>query len=382
MRKRIQFMFEAPEATPSHPGLEEAPATEHDLETDQGFTNRLAEKLGKEAPVVEGGSTSVQSGLTFGDQPERDPATGRFVPKHEPEAPAAPEAPEPPAEPEAPAPESVIPPEAETRFAELERQLKDAQEFIGRQASEIGQLRQQPQQPAVPAPLPVVTQEVADQVYEWVGEQGFQQAMGWALQNNRHDLHDTILAAADALGDQYAAQALDYRVNLRVQEALMAREAQHPQQPQRDPYVVAQVQRETMQSAVAKVRTETPNFDTLQPHFEKAIKDGGPELESMITSDDPQVVERGVRLATNVARGYAATELAAAAAAEAAKAVPGREAVKLAAQVATGSSRVGTGGESGDGTPTEQERAEAIQSFKDAIFNAPGTSVADGLTTE
>lgn len=360
---------------------EQTPEITQDLETDQGFTDRLAEKLGKEAPTLDSPSTDVQSGLTF-DEPQPRNERGQFIPKAEAaegqEPPAAPaEGETPPVEPVegSGAPPPAEPSEAD-RLAALEKQLQDAQEMIGRQANEIGQLRQQPPAPVpTPMPMPMITQEVADQVYEFVEKSGFQAAMQWAAANGGPQMMEVVLDAGDALE---LPEARDFRINLAVEQRLLEREAQ--QRQQRDPYVQQLEQRDVMTQVVTKVKDDIPDFEVLKPHFEKAIQDGGAVLATLMASNDPQQVEQAVRLAANVARGYAATELAAAAAREAAAKQPAREAMKAAAQVATGSARVTGSGETGDGAVTQQAREEAIAQFKRNIFDAPGTSVADGLT--
>ena len=379
----MRFLYEHPEAGAGHPGVTQADeAAEHDLATDEGFTRRLAEKVGKEIPegTVFPPSTSISEGLTFGDEQQpRDPATGKFLPRQpfDQEAPEAPEAPAAPAAPEAPAATEAPAQPLEERFAALEKQFQDAQSFIGRQAEEIGQLRQaaqQPQQAPAPLPVPMVDQQTAEAAFNMVENSGFQASMMWAL-NNRPDLHDVILQAGRDLD---LPEARQYEINLAVQEALMAREAAAPQQPGVDPFVQNLKTQDTMRTVVAKIKGDTPDFVQLQPHVQKALEEQS-LLAELVGSGDPDRVEQGLRLATGVARGYAASELATAAAQQASAGAAQREAAKVAAGVATGSARVGTGGETSE-APTEEQRAEAVKAFKAAIMEAPGTSIADGLT--
>lgn len=384
-RMRDLFKFEAPEdgggTPPAAAGVTQE--EESDVNTQEGFDKALAAKFGRDLPegYNPSPSTAITDGLDFG-QP-RDPQTGQFLPKA-PEGPAvtAPydqEAPPPPAAPAETPPPAAPETTPADELAALRKQVEDAQSFIGRQAEELGQLRQAVQQQPVQlpaAPIPYVDQEQAEQIYAWVENAGFKNAMLWTIQNNP-GLHDVVLQAGR---DMDNPEAREYEINLRVQEALMAQQAQAPQAQQgADPFVAQLKQQDAMKTVVTKIKADTPDFADLQPHVTKALEEQ-PLLAELVTSGDPQRMEQGLRLAAGVARGYAATELAAAAAAQAGAAAGQREAVKQAAQVATGSARVGTSGQASGTAPTEQEREAAIAEFKKAIMDAPGTSVADGLT--
>ena len=376
-RMRDLFHFETPEAgsggTPSVPGVTEE--AESDVNSQEGFDKALAAKLGKDLPdgYVPAQSTSISDGLTFGAERPRDPETGRFLPDQKPEtpeAPAPPEALEAPAAPEAPAV-----PTAEERLAALEKQLQDSQEMIGRQAQEIGQLRQQPVQQQPAQPIPYVSQEQAEQVYSWVEQAGFKDAMLWTIQNNP-SMHDVVLQAGR---DMDLPEAREYEINLRVQEALMAQQARQPQAPAEDPFVTQLKTGEAMKAVVAKIKGDTPDFAQLQPNVQKALQEHS-MLADLVASGEAEKMEQGLRLATGVARGYAASELAAAAAREAGARTEQRQQEKVAAGAATGSATLGGGvGQTGE-APTQEQRDEAIASFKKAIMEAPGTSIADGLT--
>lgn len=386
LTQMVRFHYDVPDISS---GITEGEQPPHDVNTQEGFDRSLAAKLGKELPdgYSAGPSTSIADGLTFGDDPSqpptgqpRDPSTGRFAPREgagdqptggqegEPATPPAQQQQEPPA------------PTVDDRIANLERQLTEAQTFIGRQAHEIGVLRQTAQtaqSPQAPAPLPLVSTELAEQVFDWVERDGFRQAMTWAIQNNRHDLHDVILQAGH---EMQLPEAREYEINLRVQEALLAQgQAPRDGAKEGDEFLQQLKSREAMKGVVATIKSDTPDFVQLKEHVEKALQENQ-MLAELVSSGDAQRIEQGLRLATQVARGYAAQDLAAAAAREATKATPEREAAKRAAQVATGSARVGTSGQAQTGSPTEEERQKAIADFKKAIFETPTTSIADGLT--
>ncbi len=360
--------------------VEEGGVSDHDVNTDAGFTASIAEKLGKEIPegTEFGPSTDIASGLSYEDERPRD-AGGRFAARSDEQPETQVVEPVVAAEPAAQQ-EAQLPTETpEERIARLEKMVEDSQSMIGRLGNELGTARQQAQQaPQVPASLPVVSQEEADSVFGFVEEQGFDTAMNWILQNNRFDLHDVVLDAAEALAEgdpQIRRRVQDYRVNLAVEQRLMSQG-----QPQSaDPYVQQLKQKDVMNQSLTKVRAETPDFDQLQNHL-KTVIEGNTLLQQLVASSDPSQVEQGIQLATGVARGYAAQELAAAAARQAQAGQGQRQAQKQAAQVATGSFRVGTGGQAGAGDPTPEQTAERVAAFKQAIMEAPGTSVADGLT--
>lgn len=159
----------------------------------------------------------------------------------------------------------------------------------------------------------------------------------------------------------------------------MAREAAAPAAPAVDPFVAQLKQGEAMKAVVAKIKGDTPDFAQLQPNVHKALEEA-PLLADLVASGDPEKMEQGLRLAAGVARGYAASELAAAAAREAGARTEQRQQEKVAAGAATGSATLGgSGGQTGE-VPTQEQRDEAIASFKKAIMEAPGTSIADGLT--
>lgn len=347
----------------------EQPAEEHDPNTLAGFTAMLAAQAGKElsperVAALEDNNTSVTGGLTT-ESPSGQPRTedGRFAPAatpaEEPEKGAAPEE------------EETV--EVDPR----DKQIADAQEFIGRQSSELGELRERLAkmegmlEERGRAPEPTFPDIPYDRIEAAVEEQGGPkviQDLAAAGYPDGHSAYDLAFQAwAEEEPGKASAAYTRYLVALR----------DAPAAPAQDPRVddlLAQQDVDTMVEAMAK---RHPDLATLP--IEEVSKDEATPLfiKQGLDSPDVAVQEQALEAVIVLARARVTAGATAQVETERKSAVV---AAKQAAQVATGSLRPVESGSPDSGEETVS-KVEATKAFQERILGlANRTSIKDGLT--
>lgn len=372
-------------------------ASELDPNSDAGFNALLARQAGVELSSdkleeLQGSETSVKAGLTFEEsagQPRDE--QGRFAPAAPPAedaqgaAPAEAEAQQEEVDPLVSLAASLLDKhdgDAEAAVAEaLQGADPAAQSMIGRQANEMGMLRQElaelrgrlegyqaaAQQP-VPQPVGLPDPSMGEGLSNMVAEHGGPATVSWAA-NNRPDLIDQ---AIKAWGEYEPFEAASFR------QDYMAGLQIHQAQPANDP-VLEDIRLERgVASAIDMVRNGLTDGEWLavKDHLMPALERAPKMVVDSIVSPDPNVQRDGAHLLVELAKG----RVVASAQAEAAKQVAEQSAaVKQATQVATGSLRpVDERQPGGDGKSLTKD--EITAEFHKRLLATETTSVRDGLT--
>lgn len=354
-----------------------------DVNSDAGFEAFLAQQVGKEAPASPTVSETpdVQRGLESEPEAEgqaRDDESGRFVPA------AA------PAEPEAPAAEAEAAPQETEEQAPAEED--DAQKMIGRQATEIGDLRKanqemaerlarlegraeaqpqpQPQQPGFFGFSPQDT-EVLENAFE-------QQGVDAVMQNlaSQPGASFEMLEAALKVGWEYGPEAADWKFEiLNARRAMEEAQAQPQEAQQGTPEWQQQAQRDyTTRLVLSEAQSAAgAQWAAIQPHWGQALDEAPDVLKEMVISEDAGVRAGGIQ-AVNALASAAAVRAATDGAQ--AQQEDKRASAAHATSLVTGSQRVAT--PSQPGSPAE-ESADRQKRFVEALLATPTTSVADGL---
>lgn len=355
---------------------------EPDVNTEEGFQAAVAAAAGRSEEEIDAlpeitETPDVRTGLSTDDTRNAagrriDPETKQFVP----EQPAAPAPPEPPP--------AELPPAAETPPAEpekpqyvldLEKQIADAQAMIGRQAAEIGELRQRDDEPEYdygpPPELPVANEQVMEQVGNMIDTYGTHGALDW-LEENRPDLMPVALQVANEIdqgGARYWASTWQARQEPEAPAA--------PPAPQQDPLLAEMHQTRRATSAVQEVAALLGDeFAAVKPHILDAFKESPKLVQEAVLSEDEGLRAQGVQALAGLARGRAIQAPAAAVQAEQEEE---RKTVLQAAQVATGSQRPVAERQPGE-RPSVEERAARIEQFHKDLLATETTNVQDGLT--
>lgn len=373
------------------------------VDPNEDFTAALAEAAGVESPAesTPDVSTEVSAGLTGLEEQPRD-ERGRFAGSPEPteETPAE-EAPEEgQAETEEPAENPALAAYLEKHGgdsnAALEALLAEqeaAQSQIGRQSSEVGELRNQlnelqgyvqglgQQQPEALPNLPTLNDEIVEGLESLQEQRGTRGMMEWVV-DNRPDLIDAaeqVWAAEDPVG------AAGYRARREFYTLQGEQEQAQPQEPQihpaLEPLVAERALISTIDQAQADLGIAEADWPAIQDHLVPAMEDESvPDLiKRAVASSDPAQQLEGMKSLIQVARSRAVAQATADATQQASQAAAEQAAGrKKAAQVVTGSLR--PTGASTEGQPTEMTSAERKQAFKERLMKTEVTSVADGLT--
>jgi len=363
---------------------------ESDVNLQAGFDAALAEQAGDEAKqrLEERGEQpdrDVQSaleGLTESAEGRPRNERGQFVA-------AEPESPEEPEEPAAPAEEEPEVEEAPVEPSPLEKQLTDAQQFIGRQSNEVRELREQiaklegrfeerSSQPEAP-PTPLVGGEY-EALEEMVEERGGAATIQHLVQIGRGDLIDSALeawAAEPEEAGKAAVFAARYYSALAAQDAEPAEPAT-PAQP--DPALQGMIQERQIADAASIVQGELEeaqegSWALIKPVLAQTLSEAPEAIQKMVVSEDANTRVEGLRVAAALAKGRVIADATAKAKEDQAAQ---NKAAKQSAQVATSSLRPV---EEGKAKPiSEMSKEEIHETFRKSLLATETTSVADGLT--
>jgi len=252
-----------------------------------------------------------------------------------------------------------LPPAAEgddDRLKALEQQLANAQELIGRQGNELGELRKQAE----------VVEDPEDDQPTYVGDEQWQKIEGifedqggvgmmLRIANTEPELIDPALAYWKAQNDPNAF--LYERDMLKFQQEI---EAKNAPTPEADPTVTELKVERAQQQGIEEVRQEIGDdkLRAAQDHFDKAFEDSPARLQEMISADfasgDKARVADAFRTLYKLAEPHTSDEAKSLAAEQ--QAAKNRQA-KQAAVVATGSAK--ESGQSDDG-PLTKEKLDAM----------------------
>ena len=360
---------------------------ESDPNTESGFNAALAKSVGSELSSeqieeMSGSDTDVLSGLTTEESRPRD-EHGRFLPK--PEAEPVEEAGAAPAEAEQQEPDpvqEVIEQHGGDAAAALVAALKErdeAQSLIGRQGNEVGDLRQQlaelkgrfeQAQEHVPAvsPVPFLDAATSEGIENMVAEQGGHATMSWVVEN-RPDLIDAVVNSwkvEDPVGAaEFVARKAAYETMSQFQ----------PQAVTPDPILEDLRTEKAIAVALdsAKEGLTEGEWTAIKPFLPDELSKAPQIIQGAIMSPDKDTRQQGINALVQLTKGRAIAEATAQAKAEQ---VAASVAGKQAAQVATGSLRPVTKGETGEPKTSEEISA----AFRDALLATETTSVRDGLT--
>ena len=379
-----------------------------DVNSTAGFTEALALAAGRELTdeeraTLQGGAPDrdVSSAITFG--PERDPATGQFAQKDPVNTPPAPD----PVSAETPPPaDAGTEPPAETPPDAYEqgylKALGDQAEKLGEERARREALEQrlaalETQAQTEPTPeVNVVSQddwESLTDLYEQVGGA----AMVNRIANSDPRLVESAMDLWKAGGDPDIAQAHAYERQINEIIAQQNQPDPTPAQPERDAFV-AQLEQERLitASAAAVMQELGDRAPALAPHLQAGYETASPLVKQAIdagmTSNDAEQIKAAYREIVRLAEPLSNAVASTAAGEQRQQQVVAQ---KQAAQVATGSQRPVTQGQSGEAndvpqTAAEYEalkrsdpaRAKAIATAKvmEAFAKTETTSVAEGLT--
>lgn len=367
-----------------------------DVNTPEGFVAALAGKVGADVPEeyaqeLRDTDTSVASALErSNDQGRQEPEAQEEEPEvpadagqTEEETPALDEAVQTYIEQHGGSPEQAI--------AALYDEFQNAQQLIGRQSAEVGDVRtrleqmesflaQQGQQgETFDAPLP--TSEEREPLESFFEERGAQQAMNWIVENRPDMIEDAVTVWQEI--DPVAATRFATRYDRYLEAEQSAPQAAAPQE---DPFLAQMKQQAQFTASVEQARVESGLSDeewtSVKEHVIPALNDPSTSVLIKNAVAQPQNAQQqveGMKALYQIAQARAALD-ANAKATEAARTQAQETAAtkKQAARVATGSlTPPKTEGQSGN---EEQERADAIKAFKQNLLNAETTDVASGLT--
>lgn len=368
-----------------------------DVNSDEGFNRFIAGQVDKELSSeqiesLQGSDPSVASGLEYPESQPRD-EQGRFVPKEEPAAPpalveeAAPTGGEQEAEPDPLA--ALIEQhggDVNAALAAAIAERDNAQSLIGRQGSEVGELRealaelrgrieatpQAPQQVAPAAPLVTL-----QQLHQSIGEaenprQAGPAVMNWIVQNAPDMIDDTLEVwnEYDPLGASRFGARMDAFQILGEAQA-----AQPEVAPAADPWVETKKLEESVARSVNEVRKSMPpeDWEKVRPVFTEELDKAPDFVKVAAFGNDEQTrvaALQQVLVATQAriqreAASQAATEAAAQAAAG-----------KQSATVISGALRP-PAEPKGEGERTPEQVSKML---REALLATEGTSIQEGLT--
>lgn len=324
--------------------------------------------------------------------PERDPASGRFVPKEEAAAPATPETPatEPAAD------TSTGDPAVDAYLAkyggDVDAAVKAAahqSDVIGRQGQELGQTREElaklqgivetlQRQPVQSGPV-MTTDQVEEYAVEVSTSKGYYDGatalVNESLKSGDERAYDTLLRNW-TLEDPIAATRYDgeFQAWKRAQAA-PAPEAAAPVVDPRLAPVLEAAEVNSMAAVIGIVAQERgESWAAVAPFMDAALEQVHSSVLALVASDVPEDRLAGTRMIADKAQLLALSGAGKTPAQIAAEAATARKNAASQA-IASGSLRPA---EEAAGSPKSRE--EAIAVLKRSIVESDTTSVADGLT--
>lgn len=378
-------------------GLTQAPPEEN-VNSEAGFEAALARKAGttdalegREATNV---GTTVADGLTVGTDDDPLAALRARYEEQAGDTPNADEEETPDEEDTEEAQTSDVDPnitallerhggDPVAALAELNDRFTNAQSVIGRQGSELGQVRQEIAElrgelrgvtSTIQSPG---TQVTTDDISEMISSRGGANVAMWAIQNGDDALVEATIrewAKQNELEGESTFEPLAFRQDWLAFKASQNAPKPTEAAPTRDPYAARLEQQEQMSGALGVLQAQSPDWETFAPHLMTALENSPKAVLEMVTSQDPQVQLDGMSLVADRARVIAASKAVATTTAteEASRAAAER---KRAATVASGSLRPVE-----ERQTEEQSSEQRVAAFKAALLATETTSVRDGLT--
>ena len=257
----------------------------------------------------------------------------------------------------------------------------EAQKMIGRQANEVGELRQQQSElkgrldqlaATPPAPAAQALSFSQDDLEGLVDESGGLQAATWIANNSPQHLDATLRLWASR-GSEEAYDAREFKDEYRAWLAEQNAPAQ-PAPDQTAQYVQQQLENERITSVMGEIATGYPDFEDFKEYLMPALEGSKSIVVKNVYSADPTEQKEALELVFDRARLLAQTQVAGKGADQARAAA---EARKAGARVVTGQLRDAA---AEPAKPEgERTRDEEIAAFKSRILASSSTSVADGL---
>lgn len=262
-------------------------------------------------------------------------------------------------------------------MASLRKEAENAQILLGRQATELGELRKSREAPAETeeqtfAPAPI-TDEVEEQIADAIARNGGINIAQWAAVNAPH-LYETVLdlwAESDERGAARKAAAFD----LRLQTAL--REQGEAQEYAANEQFIAEVA-PTLDKRVSELASEyglEAGAEATDALLAETLDNASPALKALVVSKDAEQREAGLHaiLALAAVKGRATPPDPAAAAAAA-----------EALAKAKGEASLGTGGlhlqQSQEAQEPQTEEEKLASAIVAGLTASKPTSVAAGLS--
>ncbi len=356
----------------------DAPPPEVDLSdpnSQEGFEAVLAQTVAGDTDDDTAVTPAVAEGLEQPGAeppagPKRDPETGQFVRAEETPSPTGGE------------PSPAVPAEEQQpgeTDQDYEARLAEKDKFIGRQSTEIGELRRrlealESERTAEPPAVETgPTEEDVDGISEMIEKHGGLRTFEWIAQN-RDDLIDTTLEMWIA-EDPAAAIPMATRYHtIRAQQELGVG------QKQELPAVLqTTVETENLKGVMAKVAADVPNWTDVAPYIQPALEDHdmARDLATMLKSGNPVSQEAAIRFllpAAQIKQMQAANEEP--------RVTPEQQKAnddaKKRTALVTGSQRVSSPAAA---QPNEgEESAERVAAFKALFKETPTTDIGEGLT--
>lgn len=374
------------------------------VDPNEDFEGALAGAAGIELPEERVGGdedTSVAAGLTGLTEGQPRDEGGRFTPAapaSAEETPAAgPEEGQPAAEEEAaanPALAALLEQHGGNPEAALEalvQERENAQSLIGRQGSQLGELRSEldqlkgyvealGNQPTQTPDLPLVNDDIVEGLETLHEQRGARGMMEWVIEN-RPELIETaeqVWAAEDPV------TAAGFRARREAFQVLGSQEQAPATQPQYDPVIESMRQERALGNTIDQARADLgiseQDWPAVRDHITAAFEDENTSslIKKAVVSPDPGQQLEGMKNLMQVARARAAAAATADATSQASAAAAQAAADrKKAATVVTSALRPAGAAQPAQGEQTSEERKSA---FKQALLATEVTSVADGLT--
>lgn len=290
--------------------------------------------------------------------PQRDPNTGRFVS-------ATPEE------------EEGTPEDVDV----LKARLAEKDSFIGRQSTEIGELRSRLEalessrrEDEETPEISFIPAEMAERIIANRGPEGaVVAAIQEGLDPESQPFRAIFEAAAEAVETQSELADL-VELRLRYRQAIEQPEQVTEEDPALE-FARNAYHENVLTTVVADVRQRIPDFQENAAFFEKAAERAPEFFDAEINSGDPQRVQTALAILNDAARGirFQASLEAKVAGGQAAEAA---RVSKQQAQVVTGGSPAVAAG----GTPAPAD--DFLEKFREQFKAAQRPSVQDGLTLE
>lgn len=254
------------------------------------------ENMGQEAAPEEGTSAVQEEATSEEDTASEKPRDekGRFT-AEQPEAAEQEKAEEPVAE--EPEGEPEAPPDLDqlrSEIATLEKRLVDKDEFIGRQSTEVGELRQQLEARLAGLEQRAAQPQISD-VDEFIDENPAQAAQHFYQQGDQHNL----VRALEAWEDVSPGTASLWAENIRLRQEFEQRLAgiEGATAPMHE-----EALRQQQARALNELKEQHPDFDNYINDMDE-IAPEYPEVLQVLESGQPEAMGKALKALYDIARG-------------------------------------------------------------------------------